>query len=215
MMNNPFVITMSREIGSGAACVGKQIAKRLDISYVDREILAEAAKHFMLPEGELESIEERTPHFWQNLFKSGTYVPPEIMVNPPVYLPTDRELFETESKIIARVAREYSSVVIGRGGSDVLKDHPRLLSVFLHADLSFRLKRVQEMFRLSEKAAKAFIEKTDNERARYLQAFTGRDWKDLRQYHLSINTAVIGFQETEELIIACAKARFGIPANSD
>ena len=82
------------------------------------------------------------------------------------------------------------------------------LSVFVHADVAFRLKRVEELFRLSEKAAKDLIEKTDKERGRYIQMVTGQDWKDVRQYHVAIDTGVIGLQETEELILASAKARF-------
>jgi cytidylate kinase len=209
MQISPYVITISRELGSGGAYLGKRIAERLEIFYIDREILSEAAQHFNLSESELEEMEERTTPFWQTFLKAGTYTPTEMFLDPPVYLPSDRELFQAESKIIARVARERSSVIIGRGGSYILQEHPRHLSIFVHADTAFRLKRVQELFRLSEKAARDLMEKTDKERARYIQMVTGQDWKDVRQYHLAIDTGVMGLQEAEEIILACTKAHFG------
>ena len=40
----PLAITISRQLGSGGAYIGQQIAKKLDIYYADREILSKAAK---------------------------------------------------------------------------------------------------------------------------------------------------------------------------
>ena len=42
--SKPFVITISRQIGSGGAYVGQQLAKKLNIYYADREILGIAAE---------------------------------------------------------------------------------------------------------------------------------------------------------------------------
>ena len=212
MSQSPFVITVSRQLGSGGACLGKRVAESLGILYLDREILSEAAKHFQLTEGDLEELDEKTSSFWRSFLKAGTYITPEIYIDPPVYVPTDQEFFQVEAKIIERVAREDSAVIIGRGGSFVLRNHPRHLSVFLHADLAFRLKRVRERFNLSEKEARELIEQTDKERARYLQTFTGRDWKDVRQYHLAIDTGAVSLEEATELVLACAKSRFGLTA---
>ena len=212
MQVSPYVITISRELGSGGAAVGKRIAERLGIFYLDREILAEAARHFKLSEGELAELEERATPFWKTFLMAGTYTTPEMFLEPPLYLPSDRELFEVESKIMARVARERPAVIIGRGGSYMLKGHPRHLGVFIHAGVAFRSQRVQELFRLAEKDARDLIEKTDKERARYIQSVTGRDWKDLRQYHLAVDSGVMGLAAAEDLILAAVKARFGAVA---
>ena len=104
-------------------------------------------------------------------------------------------------------------MIIGRGGSYLLRDHLRHFSVFLHADLAFRQQRVEKLYNLPAPEAKKLIEKSDRERARYLQTLTGRDWNDSRTYHLSIDTSVIGLEQAKEVILACIKARFGITSN--
>jgi cytidylate kinase len=214
MQVSPYVITISRQLGSGGRYLGKRIAERLGIGFVDRQILTEAAKGFKLTEGELEELEERTTPFWQSFLTAGAYTAPEVFIEPSLYYrPTDRELFEAESAIIERVAREGPSVIIGRCGSYVLKEHPRHLHVFVHAEPEFRLKRVQKSFGLDENASRELMEKTDKERAHYIKVVTGEDWKDVRQYHLSLDTGVMGLDTAEELILACVKARFGVEVN--
>jgi len=39
----PFVITISRQLGSGGSYIGQQLAQKLNIFYADREIIREAA----------------------------------------------------------------------------------------------------------------------------------------------------------------------------
>ena len=45
------------------------------------------------------------------------------------------------------------------------------------------------------------IAQSDKERALYYHKFTGKDWTDVRQYDLSINTSKIGLDESIEIIM--------------
>jgi cytidylate kinase len=49
----------------------------------------------------------------------------------------------------------------------------------------------------------------DRERARYLKMLTGQDWLDARQYHLSLDTGVLGMEKSEEIILETFRVRFG------
>ena len=62
---------------------------------------------------------------------------------------------------------------------------------------------------MSAEEALKLIESIDRERERYLQALTGQNCMDARQYHLSINTSIVGLEEAEEIILATLHARFG------
>lgn len=44
-LNTPFVITISRQLGSGGAFIGQLLAQKLNIFYADRYIINQAAKH--------------------------------------------------------------------------------------------------------------------------------------------------------------------------
>lgn len=209
MANLPLVITISRQLGSGGAYLGQRLAEQLGILYLDREIVAQAAKQLMVFEEDLESRDERKMSFWKSVLQSCAYDSPEMYIPPEVYIPNDQDLYQAESEVIQKVARENSAVIIGRGGSYLLRKHPRHLSVFLHADLAFRQQRVEKLYNLSAPEAKKLIEKSDRERARYFLEITGQDWSDARLYHLAIDTSSIGLDQTKEMIIVYINTRFG------
>jgi cytidylate kinase len=203
---SPFVITISRQLGSGGAYLGQRLATRLNILYLDREIVCEAAKKLKVSEDTVASCDEKLTPPWQRLFSSysiGIYSPPVLdMV-------TDETIHETESEVIKRAAQETNVIVIGRGGFYVLRQHPHHLSIFLYADIAFRQQRVQKLYNLSEQQSLKLIESTDKGRARYLLVLTGHDWNDARQYQLCLDTNVLGFDKAEEIIMDTVRARFG------
>ena len=204
----PFVITISRQPGSGGAYLGRRLAARLKILYLDREIVYQAAKELEMSEQDLESRDEKLTPLWKSLLESAAYIGFNPYVPPALDIHTDQELYAIESDIIKRTAQRHSVVIVGRGGSYVLCQHPRHLSVFLHADMAFRQRLMQELNNISEEEALKRIPSLDRERARYLHALTGRDWTDARQYHLSIDTGVIGLETAENIILAAIHARF-------
>jgi CMP/dCMP kinase len=210
MFNLPTAVTISRQLGSGGAYLGQQLAEQLGILYLDREIVIQAAKQLRVLEEDLEFRDEKKTSFWQSVLQLSIYSPPDSYTPPEIYIPSDKDLYKAESKIIQKVAQENSAVIIGRGGAYLLRDHPRHFSVSLHADLAFRQQRVEKVYNLAAPEAKKLIEKTDRERARYLQTLTGREWDDPSLFHLSIDTSVIGLDQAKEFILACIKSRFGI-----
>ena len=200
-LNSLFVITISRQLGSGGAYLGQLLAKRLNIFYADREIISQAAKQFSVLEQDLESIDEKKNSFWDSFLHSfelgfaDPYKPPQII------LPPDLILFNTESEIIKHIVKERSAVIIGRCGSYILRDHPNHVSIFLHGDEDLRIKRVEKLYSVTEKAAKQMVAKSDKERSQYFRSFTGREWTDARQYDVSINTSKIDLDKSVELIM--------------
>jgi CMP/dCMP kinase len=66
--NSQIVITISRQLGSGGAYIGQQLAKKLNIVYLDREIIRLAAKKLSVLEDELESRDERKRSFCNPFF---------------------------------------------------------------------------------------------------------------------------------------------------
>ena len=197
---SPLVITISRQLGSGGGYVGQHLAKNLNLLYLDREILSQAAKKLSVLEEDLETYEEKSPSFWQSLFQASRAGNPENYLALPVYLPTDQELFRTETEVIERITKECSAVVVGRCGSHILGNRPNHVSVLLHAEMAFRKERVQKIYSVSKEEAENMIMHSDKERARYYKRFTGSEWMDARQFDLSVNTGKIGLDTSVELI---------------
>jgi len=197
----PFIITISRQLGSGGAYVGQKLAKNLNIFYADREIISQAAKQLSVLEEDLESRDEKIISFWQSLLTSYAIGAPDSYIPPQIISPTDHILFKVESEIIERIAKERSAVIIGRCASHILRYHTNHISIFLHSNLSFRKTRVQEIYNLSEEAAEKMIAKSDKDRAVYYRTNTGKEWTDIRNYDLSIDTGKIGLEKSLDLII--------------
>ena len=196
----PFVITISRQLGSGGAYVGQMLAKNLNIFYADREIIYQAAKQLSVLEENVESREEKVHSFWQSYIRSFAFYAPETYT-PPIITPTDRQLFYAEAEIIKSITNEHSAVIIGRCGSQILCEHPDHVSIFLHSDITFRKDRVQKLYDVSEEAAEKIIIMSDNDRARYIHKFTGKEWTDSRQYSLSVDTGKISIDNCIELLL--------------
>lgn len=207
MDNAPYVTTISRQLGSGGSYIGRQVAYRLGISYMDREIISEAAERFQTSEHELAKFEEKPASLWESIFVGNliddmSYYPPRLLA------PSPSNVFHTQSEIIKKVADERSAVIIGRGGHYVLKDRPRHLSVFIHAGIPFRIKRVVKLYQVTERQAVKMIEKYDNERARFIRQIANQDWMDACNYQLCIDTGVIGLDNAVNLIVYYLRDKF-------
>jgi cytidylate kinase len=120
---------------------------------------------------------------------------------------TTGELFRVESEILQHLAKEQSAVIIGRCGYSVLKDHPNLITIYLHADKTFRIDRIARDGSMTDKEAREMIEKSDRERSLYIETFTGNKWNDARQFDLCIDTGKTGVERAVELILHYVKLR--------
>lgn len=209
MKSENIVITVSRQMTSGGSYIAHSVARKLGFMYVDREILHEAAEFFGTGEKELSGREERLSGWMENMFRIFRYGTPETAYAPPSGPPVyDKDLFETEARIIREIARSGNVVIMGRAGSSILRGHPGLVNVFIHAPLDFRIKRMMAFRHLAdEREASAALEESDRTREEFLRAMAGIDWTDARNYHLCLNTGIISFSDAEEMIIRFVEMR--------
>jgi cytidylate kinase len=196
----PFVITISRQLGSGGSVVGQKLAKELSIFYADRDIISKAAQMLSVLEEDIESRDEKTLSFWQSFLYTAAFAP-ETFLPPKTVLPTDRELYDAEAGVIEHIAKERSAVIMGRCGFHILREHSNCVSIFLHANNAFRKDRIQKQYEVSEMEADKMIAQSDKERSIYCKTFTGKEWVDARNYNLSIDTGKIGIDKTVKHIL--------------
>ena len=203
------VLAISRQFASGGAYIGKAVAQRLGLRYTDREILAQAARASGVSEAELEDREERAVGLWKLAFRQFSMGPPEApFVAPPLPTLHERDLFTLESRIIGEIASHYDAVIVGRGGFYVLRNHPGLLSVRVHAPLQWRVRRAMEAYGFpSEAAAVDAIQRSDKQRDKFVRTFTGRDWDEASAHHLCLDTGAIGLELAAELVTTLVASR--------
>ena len=98
-------------------------------------------------------------------------------------------------------------MLIGRCADYVLKGRPDVVRVFVHADADFCLEQAMKVDSLPKDEVVRKIAEIDEYRAKYYRHHTGHDWYDARNYDLSLNSGVLGFDGVVEEIIQYMEVR--------
>ena len=174
-----FVITVNRQFGTGGHEIAAELAKRLEVKLIDKQILTA-------------ELENKRPSWWEDFsmfYKSFVSVNEYKVVEREV---TSRQLFYAQASEMKRIAEEESCVVVGRCGFDVFKAHPNKLRIFLHSSLDRRIARIMERYDVDEEKARILIEDNDYTRELYTKTFTGKDWYDSRNYDIALDVTKFG-----------------------
>ena len=94
-------------------------------------------------------------------------------------------------------------MVLGRCAEEVLADYECLVSIFVEADLDFRIRRTP----LPGNEALEFIHKQDRKRRIYHDQHCKGDWGDAQSYDLVINSARLGVPGTADVLEHYIRAR--------
>jgi cytidylate kinase len=120
----------------------------------------------------------------------------------------DQTYTRVVQEAMERFAREGQALIIGRGGQMVLRSWPSALHIHLYAPAEVRIKRLMARANLSELEAKRQITRSDEQKRLYIRNMhNNANWKDLKHYHLAINTGYIPPEVATEIIIQAAKYR--------
>ena len=183
-----YVVTISREYGTGGHDIGKRLASLLNIPFYDREIVELTAQKYNLDAERLREME----------YKSVTPLPFGAGGFGKVS-DTDDRLFILQSETVLELAKQ-PCVIVGRCADFVLQEHPGRYSFFLYSALKLRLARVRQQpaFYKSDDPALE-TEKMDRRRAAYYKYYTGQEWGRPANYDLCIDTGKLG-PHTPELL---------------
>jgi cytidylate kinase len=206
------IVTIRGQLGSGAADIGKRVAARLHIDYVDREIIAGVAKQLDYPEKKIEKQEMPPTNVFKRIGDAlvRSY-PPSISAGGisapmPMYLPVSEIPLDDNSYLkgleatITELAKN-SIVISGRGSHFILKDNPDAFHVLVVAPLATRVKRVKDSSKLDEKAAQQEIKKYDGSRSEFIKRYFKADLEDPNNYDLVVNTEHINYEDAASIII--------------
>ena len=198
-----FVITISRQFGTGGHEIGAELARRLGVKLLDKQILNEVASRFDIVEEAVERIEARNPlwrddftQFYRQYMAGAEY-------NGQEQDQTSHQLFEAQAKAIRKIADQESCIVIGRCGFYIFRDHPNAMKIFIHADNDCRKQRIARRYDMSESDAAAMIVDNDYSRELYTKTFTGCDWQDARNYDISLNVRKFGVNGAVDFLMNC------------
>ena len=198
-----FVITISRQFGTGGHEIGAELARRLGVKLLDKQILNEVASRMRTVEDAVEKIESRNP-LWRDDFTNfyRTYMA-DAQYDGQEQGETSHTLFQAQCDAIRKIAAEESCVIVGRCGFDIFADHPNALKIFIHSSVDCRKRRIAERYDISEHDAAAMIVDNDYSRELYTKKFTGREWKDATNYDISLDVRKFGVNGAVDFLMKC------------
>lgn len=190
-MKDKFVITISREYGSGGGEIGRRLAAHFDIPCYDKELLTMVAKESGYCKEYFEKYDEK-PLKVLSYFGFDTC---------STTLPINHQLFLKQFNLIQKLASENSCIFIGRASDYVLKEFDNVINVFIHGDFEFRRKRAIIEHNVKEEISASVVKKIDKERASYYKYYTDSYWGDAKNYHICLDTSFMGIDEAIRIII--------------
>lgn len=186
------IVSIGRESGSGGLEIARTLAKRFDLPLYNKSILQTAAEAKGLNVKELEQYDERPRSLLFYRSVKGFSNAPEDGVA------------QMQFDLLRRhAAAGESFVVLGRCAEEVLADYECLVSIFVEADLDFRIRRTP----LPGNEALEFIHKQDRQRRIYHDQHCKGDWGDAQNYDLVINSARLGVPGTVDVLEHYIRAR--------
>ena len=102
--------------------------------------------------------------------------------------------------MILELAEKGPCVIVGRCADDILRGKADCLNVFVHADMDRRAKRIVEQYGESADAPEKRLRDKDKRRAAYYQLYTDRKWGDVRNYHIALDSGVLGITTCVDII---------------
>jgi cytidylate kinase len=179
------IITIARECGSGGHAIGELIAQHYGIRCYDRHILVSEAK----AKGVYHELET---FFSEKPFDSLLY---SIAVNHGSYKST------ATLNRFKELIKDESFVLIGRCGNVLYRNEPDVTSFFVHADKETKIDRTVTKQHMDRIKAEELIEYVDSKRAAFHEHYTGGSWGDARQYHMAVNSSILGVEKTADMMI--------------
>ncbi|MHB1417924.1 MAG: cytidylate kinase-like family protein [Chloroflexota bacterium] len=207
------IITIARQLGSGSTQIGRLVAQRLEIPYLDRQVWEWAAQKAGTSDERLEDADIRGPSLWEQVASwalQGYPSPGSSDTGTVRAVGSPESGWDQYRDVVERamhdIAAKGDAVIVGRGSQAVLREYPTTIHVFIHAPASIRVRRVAETEHVSPDEARLMVDESDRTRALYLQAGFGLDWSDPRLYDLVVNTARLNPEEAAELIVHASRS---------
>lgn len=193
------IITIGRQYGSAGREIGYKVAKDLGIKLYDKEMLDRAAKESGLCQELFETHDEKpTSSFLYSLvmdtyslgYTSGSYTD----------MPINHKVFLAQFDAIKKIADKGPCILVGRCADYALEEYDNVLSLFIHAKMDARIRRIARIYDLTDAKARDIIVKTDKKRASYYNYYSNKKWGAAESYHMCLDSSVLGINGTAEAI---------------
>lgn len=90
----------------------------------------------------------------------------------------------------------------------ILRDLPGALHIHICADMAHRISYMEDKYHVNARKALEMIKTQDSEVYQYYMHFTGEDWKEAARYHMTMDSALFGYEQTAEMVEQIVKKNY-------
>ncbi len=191
-------ITISRETGAGAGCVGDELVKYFqqfcdegDIPWTvfDKNLIEKVIDDYHLPQ-------KLKQYFVEDKLSELKATINELLgIHPHAWV-----LVSKTASTIVQLAMKGNVVIIGRAANIVTANFKNTFHVRLIGSFETRVKHVQEIHNLNRNDAIEFTKNEDLAKQNYFKKYYKKDIEDPLLYHMIINTDYINYEKTARII---------------
>ena len=182
------VITLSSEAGASGGWIARILATDLCMNIVGSELIHKVAESAHMSDKVIKSLDEKSISFFDSLISS-FFESRHIWPN---------EYIRHLSMVMHTNAEHGNIIIIGRGGSFILKD--KAFRVRVIAPLEIRIDKVMRDRRMSKTEASDYMRKFDADQIAFIKKYFNEDINDPKHYDIMVNTEHVGIESAAESI---------------
>ena len=199
-------VTISRQTGAGGMPIAEHLAEYLQLhgskaqrpwTVFDKNLVEEVLADHHLPRELARYMPE------DKISEISDMVEELLGLHPPSWT-----LLRQTTETILHLAQLGNAILVGRGANVITLGLENVFHVRLVGSEDQRVALVESFYDLKPKAARAFMNKEDRARRRFLKKYFNKDIDDPLLYHLIINTDRVSYEEATQLIGEAVLARF-------
>jgi cytidylate kinase len=186
------VITISRQYGAGGRTIARGLSARFDIPWYDKDFVAETAAKSGYSEEDIRQEGEQ-------LSAGGRFLN-SVLNTSAAYSSSHDGIFLAQKQVIMELSAS-PCIIVGRCADYILKEAGIFrFSLFLYADLPFRLARARQLHENGGMDLRKYVEKVDSQRDTYYRNYTHRSLGDFSLYDLCLNSGRMSMDDNIEFI---------------
>lgn len=204
MNSTSSIITIGREYGSAGRQIGQDVAKYFGIKCYDKELLEHAANDSGICKELFENHDEKPTNSFLYSLVMDTY---SFGYSSAGFtdMPINHKVFLAQFDAIKKLAAEGPCVMVGRCADYALADNKDCFSVFIQANLDWRINHISAKYNKTAKEARDIILKTDKSRASYYNYYTNKKWGAASGYSLCVDSGKFGIDGAVQVIVEAIK----------
>jgi len=180
---NVAIITITRGIQSGGRELARRLAERLGYNCMSREVIAQCARKYNIPEKDLYEKLMEAPGLWQRLSREHR-----------------RYLVYIQCSLI-EAAKQDNVIYHGYAGQLFLRGVRHALKIRLDAPFENRVEAEMKEYGKERREAEDYLRAADEQRNRWVRFLYGLDWYDPSFYDLSFNLQNISIDTVCDLVV--------------